>query len=189
MRDDMIELVRGSDAEVLGAIEDILGAAAPRVQAQRGGGVNFRGMQVRQAPPVLSDLPAGVQGGPTGKLLPVPFTVATFTGAAVAGNLTARPQIPVRGKRLVIIATGNTAAAQLIANGAVITSITIGAQNVFTNAGGVPVQTFGPGAFGVDLLTQNAAPGIDIVIAVALPAAPGADTVTISATLLAEAVS
>jgi len=197
MRNEDIELSGeddlSGDDDLLGKIEELVGAArrpAARPAARApAGGVSFRGLPIRNAPPVLSNLPAGVQSGPTGKLLPVPFTVANFTGAAVAGNLTARPQCPVRGKRLVMVATGNTVAAQAIANGAVITSITVGKDNVFTNAGGVPLSTFGPGSFGVDMMIQNAAPGIDIVIAVALPAAPGADTVTVTAVLLSEAVS
>jgi len=191
-RDEMIELVEGvdDDVDILGAIEDLVGAAArPAARGGARGAATFRGMQIRRAPPVMSSMPAGVQTGPTGKILPVPFSVANFTGAAVIGALTARPQMPVRGKRLILNATGDTAAAQLIANGAVVTSIMVGAQPVFPNAGAVPVTAFGPTATDTQLLLPNAAPGIEIVINVALPAGPGADNVTISATLFSEAVS
>lgn len=182
------------DADVLGAIENILGAvqAVPALPGRAApGAVQFRGMNIRQAPALLSDLPAGVSSGPTGKLLPVPFNAAVFTTAAV-GALTARPQIPVRGHRLIMVATpfGVDPGTPALAAGALVTSITVGQGNVFCNAGAVPVAAFANVSVSVTMLWPTAQPGIDIVINVALAGVPAVgDSVTVSAVLLAEAVS
>lgn len=195
--DDLIGEEVMDDAEVLGQIEDILGAAQPSramtrpASAARRSGVQFRGTNVRRAPPILTDLPAGVQSGPTGKILTVPFTPVVFVNAgAIVGQLVARPQVPCRGRRLIIIAAGSAAAAQIIAAGALVTGITIGAQPGQVNAGNTPVQFYAPDATTSEVLWPVASPGIEIVINVAIPVAPAVgETVTISAGLYAEAVS
>lgn len=89
------------------------------------------------------------------QIAPIPFTTVN-AGATVDVEL--RPQRPIRIERLVL--DGANVA------GLFLTDLLVGAEPQFVNAGAVPLSTFAPTAFGVELRGNTAQPGIAVVLRV-----------------------
>lgn len=122
------------------------------------------------------------------KLWPLGFPVVTFVNAGPT-TLTAItfPQRLVRGRRLVVQASGSAAAAAIIATGATINQIFVGADNQLPAANPLPVSAYQATAFGVEMVLSPAAPGITITIQYGIPVAPAAgETISISTVLFSD---
>lgn len=143
---------------------------------------------VSPAPPMLPTIP-GAPGITEGKKI-LPFEqFATLALATPSAVLTAEPQAQTRGVRLVTVAALNAAAvtAGLLP---VLTSFNIGIQNQFLATGFVPFETFGPGAFQVDLELDGAGPGLNVALGVTtIPAATGTEAATVAATLICQSIT
>jgi hypothetical protein len=149
-----------------------------------------RAVVKHRAPPIravaqrqlMTPMPGVPKAGP--RLEPVGFPAFAFVNAgATSIAQTTRPQKPFKGSRLVIdiARTGASAAGLLIT----VVSLKVGARDVLVNANPIGAGTFAPGAFGIELMMDEATPGIDIVLTLATSAAPGAgDRVDVAATII-----
>lgn len=149
-----------------------------------------RAMVKHRAPPIraiaqrqlVTPMPGVPKAGP--RLEPVGFPAFAFVVAgATTIAQTTRPQKPFKGSRLVIdIARTGATATGLIT----VVSLKIGARDVLVNANPIGAGTFAANAFGVELMMDEATPGIDIVLTLATSAAPTAagDRIDIAATIV-----
>lgn len=174
------------DLIALGALDDELGyddelgAVARRRSAQRRAGISRPPLAaMRRA--LVPNLPGVPAVG--GREEPVGFGSFTFGNAtAQTVTLTARPQKPFKGRRLVIPIFRTAGAAAIGVN---VTALSVGQANQLVSSGAVPADAFVPGAFGVDLNLDPATPGIDITIVLATTATPGAgETITVTPMLI-----
>ena len=187
--------VVGDDEMVLGAPLAI-GRGAMGRQAPPNGQRMMATMQVRQ--------PGWMHGTPQGVSLPaeemdvLPFDTLVITaggaGAFVipAAGITANPQRPFRGERLIMSATtisGGTVTdvtALSFINGAIF----VGAVQVGAAQGGMPMSAFGPNAFGVRMSWPRAGQGTRISIPISTTAASGGagDQLVVTAVCFGRAV-
>lgn len=174
----------GLDDDDLSGMEDELGAARRRyrpIAAHRGRSTAVR----RMVPAVPGVPPAAVRQYPLG------FGAGAFiVGGATTLTLTARPQLPFQGNRLVFDVTrtnaGGTATGLLT-----ITALSVGQANQLVSATALPAEAFRPDAVSVALALSPATPGIDITLTVVISAAPTAagDRVDFSAMLIGPTIS
>ena len=118
---------------------------------------------------------------------PLGFGSFTFVnGGVTSAILTASPQRPFKGARLVVdVKRSAGAVAELLT----ITSLTVGQNNQLVSAAQLPAEAFLPGSFQTMLSLDPATPGIDITLALALSAAPGVgETVSVSAMLIGDTI-
>lgn len=166
----------------LGTLEIGAGGWRRRIQRRRS-----RGMARRRVP--ASVLIPSVPGVPMPglRLQPLGFGASAFTdtsGTILA--LTARPQRPFKGQRLVvdITRTGPTATGLVT-----LTRVDVGTQNQLVSSGPLSASAFAATAFDVNLQLDPATPGIDMTLQFAISAAPGVgDRVDFSATIFGTTV-
>lgn len=137
----------------------------------------------QQAAAALTSYAPGIpQGGP--RVEPLGFAVFAFTATSGLTLVqTARPQKPFKGSRVVIdIARTGASATGLVS----IADLSIGTRPVLVNrAQPIPAGAFAPTAFGIELMMDDAGPGIDITLQLVISAAPTTvDTVVVGATIL-----
>ena len=111
-----------------------------------------------------------------------------FTATLSQIDFVARPQRAFRGERPLIVFRGvGTSAAQVIAN--INPGIFIGTQIVGSELGPVPIEGFGPQAFGVRLTMPQATPGMIIRIPIQLQGVlTGTDTLLVSCSLIGRVI-
>jgi hypothetical protein len=169
--DDLADLDMGS-LDVMGDV----GARRRRKRAKRGG------TNLRMLVPAIPGQPAiGV------RLQPLGFGATAFTltsGTILA--LTARPQRPFRGQRLIVdVARTGTTATGLVT----LTRVDVGTQNQLVSSGALSVTAFAATAFDANIQIDPATPGIDMTLQFAITAAPTTtDRVDISATIFGTTV-
>jgi hypothetical protein len=188
--EDEIELL----GELLGEDEDddedpILGQRFRmhrRITARRGGGRGLTRARKRIRRALVSRTPGVPKPG--ARELYLPFTGVQFDNtSALTLTATARPQIPIKGRRLVVGVTRSVAGS----GGALtVVSFRVGQREQPASAGGAPVETFAAGSFGVDLAVDPAQPGIEVTIQYNAAAQPGVgETVDITTVLIGLAIS
>lgn len=180
MGDDQLAALLGD--ETMG--DEILGAAR-RVMARRAGGAPDPARQVLRAPPLM---PAhlGVSNPNAGKL-PLGFgtlSCANATPTAAGGTLTARPQVPWQGRKLIISISGTNSG-----NYGVSVRPTIGNRPVLAGAAAIDARSFPANALDNDLLSDSAGPGVDVSLEfVVTPSVGAGDSVIIIPTWIGKAV-
>lgn len=162
----------GDDSEYLGAVRR---APAPRrIAAAR----PIASAAMRQ----LSQPMAGVpKPGP--RIEPIGFPTISFTAASgVTLSATTRPQKPFKGSRLVVeLARSGTTATGLIS----VATLKVGARDVLVNSNPIGAGTFAPGAFGVELMLDEAVPGIDLAVTLVCSSAPTTtDRIDVAVTIM-----
>jgi hypothetical protein len=124
---------------------------------------------------------------PGARNFPLGFGSVTFVNAGQTSfNLTANPQRPFKGHRLVIdVRRSSGATAELVE----ITQLNVGQGNQLMSAAALPAEAFRPDSFDTKLSLDPSTPGIDIVIGLQVSAAPGvADTITVGAMLIGDTI-
>lgn len=172
--------------EYLGALDDYLGdddemLGAPRrrrsgARGRRGGVPGFgRALaptsRAEAAAHALTPPIAGVPK-PGARLEPLGFPAFAFVvGGATTITQQATPQKPFKGSRLVIDTARTNAGAS--ASGLVtVTSLKVGVREVLVSAQPIGAGSFAPNAFGVELMMDEAVPGVLITLTLAISAAP-----------------
>lgn len=184
-------IAMGALDDILGADEDILGAVRRRagrapVRSPLRAAAAARALPAARGnalSAVKSTLFSGLPGAPEagGRVEPLGFGSFTFGPAtAQTAQLTGKVNAAAKGKRLVISQAVVGAPGALV----LLTSAFVGRANQVLGAQALPVEAFGPGAFGVDINWDPATPGIDIVLNFATTAVPAAMTsITVSPVL------
>lgn len=182
--DDALGEMMGDD--VTG--DDIMGAAR-QLARQRAG--NMRGrqpapVQLPMRRPSLYQARAGVSGPAVGRL-PLGFGLLACTAASNTngGVVTARPQVPWRGSKLIIGITGANNDAY-----PVLLRPTVGNRPVLAGAGQIDARAFNSLAVNNDLICDSGGPGVDVTLEFTIPGAgvAGADEVNIIAQWIGDAV-
>lgn len=145
------------------------------------------GIQVRTRPPLIQQVP-GVISGPSQKLIPLGLGSITFVnGGATTAQLSARPQVPFRPRRIVIGDRRIGAAAPGLST--FVTSINIGTRNQLAAVGNLPTDLFALAVTDGVLEIDPCAVGQDIVFQFAISAAPAVgESVTLSVGMFGEAI-
>jgi len=106
------------------------------------------------------------------RLQPLGLGSSAFTAASgTVIALTARPQRPFKGQRLVVDITRTGASATGLVT---ITRLDIGTANQLVSSGALIAAAFAATAFDVNLMLDPATPGIDITVQFAISVAPAA---------------
>jgi len=116
------------------------------------------------------------------------FTPLTIAAGATTGTLTAQPQRPFRGERLILTATNITAGTDASGTATINPAIFVGAVQVGTNQGSTPFQAFRADAFGVRLSWPAAGQGTTVNIPCVLTTVAPAGGVSISGTVFGRAM-
>jgi len=165
--------------DYLGTLE--MGARRSRRGLTGRGGAGVR-VPARRLIPRVPGVPM-----PGARLQPLGLGSTAFTAASgTVLSLTARPQRPFLGQRLVIdiTRTGVTATGLVT-----ITRLDIGTSNQLVSSGALSAAAFAATAFDVNLQLDPATPGIDITVQFALSVAPTlTDRVDISGTIFGTTV-
>jgi hypothetical protein len=129
----------------------------------RGGGGR---VAARMLIPQVPGVPA-----PGARLQPLGLGATAFTSASgTVLALTAQPQRPFKGQRLVIDITRTGATATGLVT---ITRLDIGTMNQLVASGALAAAAFAATAFDVNLQLDPATPGITITVQLAISVAPG----------------
>jgi len=133
-------------------------------------------------PPLINRIP-GVAAPAAGKL-PLGFGTVTIGAGATTGTLTARPQVPWRGQKLIIGIAGVNAG-----NYAVTVSPQIGNRPVLAGAAAVDARSFPADGLGNEVMAEAAQAGIDVTLNfVVTPVVAAGDSVIPSATWIGDAI-
>lgn len=160
----------------------ILGARRRQMQRQQGRAA-ARQPAALQRPPLLTQRP-GVNPVAVGRL-PLGFGVLSLAAGASAGTLTARPQVPWRGSKLVIGIAGVN-----IGNYAVTVSPIIGNKPVLAGAAAIDARSFPATGIDNNLISDSASPGIDVTLNFTITPVLGAgDTAVITASWIGDALT
>ena len=123
----------------------------------------------------------------SGELLsPLGLTTGTLTTAVGFIVVSASPQRPFRGERLVVSIVRSAGAVGVPVR---ITEFKIGENSQLVGSGAVPAETFAPDAFGIRLAMSPATPGVIIGIRfeAGIPV-PGGETILITTSIIGRAV-
>jgi hypothetical protein len=173
--DEMGDDLAMADAAILGARR--------RMAARRGGGMQRQAQPALTRPPLLTARP-GVNPTAVGRL-PLGFGVLSLAAGGSAGVLTARPQVPWRGSKLVISIAGVN-----IGNYAVTVQPVIGNKPVLAGAAAIDARSFPATGIDNNLISDSAAPGIDVTLNfVVTPVLGAGDTAVITATWIGDALT
>lgn len=124
------------------------------------------------------------------QMIPLAVTTIVFSlTAALRQTALGTPQVAFRGERVLAnrINSGTTAPLRTVT----ITDIKVGSRSQLAGiGGGLPVEAFAPGAFGVRLAVAPCAPGILIGVDLACDVAPTTtDTITIASAIFGRAAA
>lgn len=172
------ELMGDDDEE-----DPILGQRSPlhrRISARRGGSRRIQSSRARIRKALVPKTPGVPKPG--GREQPLGFTPVQFTdSSALVFNLTAEPQVPLKGRRLIIDVVREAGEGGLIT----IVDLKVGQRSQLISAQPLIVAGYGPTAFGVDMALDPAVPGTVVTLTVACSAQPGsAKTVDIGAMII-----
>jgi hypothetical protein len=175
--DDLMgELMLGDDMMGDEMGDEILGA-------RRRGGMARRAPAGMARPPLITARP-GVSPPAVGRL-PLGFGALSLTVlGSTAGVLTARPQVPWRGSKLIISIAGVNSG-----NYAVLVQPLIGNKPVLAGAAAIDARSFPATGIDNNLISDSASPGIDVTLNITIQPALGAgDSVIVTATWIGDAV-
>lgn len=180
------------DYDILGAFDgdDISGLAQSSPELLGRAVARARAMQRRtpaqQALASRFAMRAPGVPSPGARRMPLGFDSFTFVNAGVTQfSFSARPQVPFRGRRLIIDIVRVGAAGIAVR----VDDIQVGTKSQLAGLGRISASAFQATAFDVDLGMDPSAPGIDILIVVSLSATPPvAETVTVTPSLIGDAV-
>lgn len=191
------------DGQVLGAFRlpsrfaAVQRSARRSARGGRGGRSTARSRRVisrintiqRKKAAFLNKIQPAIPGAPApgARNFPLGFGSFTFVNAGVTSAvLTANPQRPFKGARLVIQQRRSVAAlAELVT----VTSLNIGQNNQLVSAAALPAEAFAANSFDTVLSLDPATPGIAISLGLAISAAPAVgETVTVSALLIGDTI-
>ena len=116
------------------------------------------------------------------------FNPLTIAAGQTTGTLTAAPQRPFRGERLILTANNITGGADVSGTATINPAIFVGAVQVGSNQGATPFQAFRADAFGVRLSWPAAGQGTTINIPVVLTTVAAAGGVAVSGTVFGRAM-
>lgn len=116
------------------------------------------------------------------------FTPLTIPAGATSGTLTASPQRPFRGERLILTANNVTGGADVSGTATINPAIFVGAVQVGANQGATPFAAFRADAFGVRLSWPAAGQGTTINIPTVLTTVAAAGGVAINGTVFGRAM-
>lgn len=173
--DEMMGALAAANPELLGAAPGLARRLAARRTAGRAAIAQRFGLRAPGVP---------AQGA---RRLPLGFDSFTFVNAGVTiNNFVTTPQVPFKGRRLVIdVARSAGALAQAVR----IDDIQIGTRSQLAGQLRVSASVFGANAFDVDLGMDPCTPGTNILIVVSISAAPGVgETITVTPALIGDAV-
>lgn len=121
------------------------------------------------------------------RLQPLGLGATAFTAASgTILTLTARPQRPFKGQRLILDITRTGASSTGLVT---VTRLDIGSDNQLISSGALSAGAFAATAFDANVSLDPATPGIDITVQMAISVAPGAaDRVDVSGTIFGTAV-
>jgi len=124
---------------------------------------------------------------PGARNFPLGFGAFTFLPAGITlTNLTANPQKPFKGARLMVQVNRSAGAtAELVT----ITNLDVGTGNQLVSAQALPAEGFAANAFDTMLSLDPATPGIQIVLGIAISASPPAgESISVSAMLIGNTI-
>lgn len=170
---------------VVGAEEAAAAVRTLARAAQQGGAAGAIAARVRR--PDWRERLAPGAAMPGTKLYPLALTPQAGGGillpALTAITFLARPQKPFRGERLVAIVSRSAGATAVIPTG----ELFVGTDLVQATAGGIPLETFGPNAFGVRMAWPQAEPGVEVRINVGIIGTiPAGESIAVSLVVLGE---
>lgn len=116
------------------------------------------------------------------------FVPLTIAAGGTSGTLTAQPQRPFRGERLILSATNITAGTDASLTATINPAIFVGAVQVGSNQGATPFIAFRADAFGVRLSWPAAGQGTTINIPVVLTTVAPTGGVSINGTVFGRAM-
>jgi hypothetical protein len=118
---------------------------------------------------------------------PLGLGAAQLTNAVAVVTLSAQPQRPFRGERL-LISLARSAGALVVP--VRVSEFKIGENSQLVGAGALPAEAFSPDAFGVRLAMSPSAPGIliNLRIETDVGAVPAGETITVTAAIIGRAV-
>jgi hypothetical protein len=116
------------------------------------------------------------------------FVPLTIAAGGTTGTLTAQPQRPFRGERLILTASAITGGADVSGTATINPAIFVGAVQVGANQGATPFAAFRADAFGVRLSWPAAGQGTTINIPVALTTVAPAGGVAVNGTVFGRAM-
>lgn len=124
---------------------------------------------------------------PGARNFPLGFGSFTFLPAGITlTNLTANPQKPFKGARLMVQVNRSVGA---VAELVTITNLDVGTGNQLVSAQALPAEGFAATAFDTGLSLDPATPGIQIVLGIAISASPPAgETISVSAMLIGNTI-
>lgn len=125
---------------------------------------------------------------PTENLDFLSFQPLTIAAGQTTGTLTANPQRPFRGERLILSATNITAGTDASGTATINPAIFVGAVQVGANQGATPFQAFRADAFGVRLSWPPAGQGTTINIPCVLTTVAPSGGVALSGTVFGRAM-
>jgi len=159
--------------ELLGIDDPLLGARVPSRRGRRISRTELRRALVPKTPGVAR---------PGGRLLMLGFEPVQFTNtSALTLNLTAEPQRPFKGGRLVIDAVRSAAGSGGLLT---VSQFQVGQVNQLVSQEPIILAAFEPDATLVEISVDPATPGIDITLSITASAQPGVgETVDIGACL------
>jgi len=124
---------------------------------------------------------------PGARNFPLGFGQFTFLPAGVTlTNLTANPQKPFKGARLMVQVNRSAGAQGELVT---ITNLDVGTGNQLVSAQALPAEGFAANAFDTMLSLDPATPGIQIVLGIAISASPGVgESISVSAMLIGNTI-
>jgi len=130
-------------------------------------------------------IPGVIQPG--ARNFPLGFGSFTFVNAGpTQTNLTALPQKPFKGARLMVQVNRSAAA---VAELVTITNLDVGTGNQLVSSDALPAEGFAATAFDTGLSLDPATPGIQIVLGIAISATPAVgQTISVSAMLIGNTI-
>lgn len=118
---------------------------------------------------------------------PLGLGVGTLTNAVNSVVLTAAPQRPFRGERLIVDLARSAGAATVPVR---ISEFKIGENSQLVGSGALPAEAFDPAAFGVRLMMSPSAPGIVVLLRVEtdVGAVPAGESISVTSAIIGRAL-
>lgn len=118
---------------------------------------------------------------------PLGLGAGTLSNVINSVILTAKPQRPFRGERLLISLARSVGAMVVPVR---VSEFKIGENSQLVGAGLLPAEAFDPAAFGVRLAMSASAPGIDIVLRIEtdVGAVPAGESISVTAAIIGRAL-
>lgn len=137
---------------------------------------------VNKIAPAIPGLPA-----PGARNFPLGFGSFTFVNAGVTTtDLTANPQKPFKGARLVVVVNRSAGA---VAPLVTVNDLDVGTGNQLVSSQSLPAEGFAPQSYDVVLSLDPATPGILVVLGIGITSTPPVgETITVSAMLIGNTI-